>query len=122
MAIDLTKVLPGSTWGIMNRTSWAPFQGPGQVTFSDNTMTLTGIFAAARLDADALQKGRCGPDSSIFSYEIINNSMLYILWTETCPEGGKYPRDSVVTVFARDTDILGTIGMSTFISTLSRVQ
>jgi hypothetical protein len=126
MAINLSKVLPGTTWTITNKTVDRWYKGKtGRVTFSNTTLNLDqGVFAAAGLVDDYTVLG-CPPISSI-SYEVFSNSIMYLNWTAACTTIEE--ADHIVTIFARDRNTLSMIGSGgagdgrTKISILTKVQ
>lgn len=101
LAIDLSTLLPGTTWTMTNKTTDSWFKdSTGEVAFSTNgTLTVEqGKFGAAGVMSDSELSNinnetgaNCVPDSS-FSYEIINNSTIYVTWHDDCGSGGSYDR------------------------------
>lgn len=79
LAVDLTALLPGSTWTIQNRTADATYKGfGGEVSFSaDGKMTVSGHFAAAGLVSESVADTFCNFPISA-TYEVLSNSVLYL--------------------------------------------
>ena len=111
LAIDLTQLLPGSTWHITNKTSDRWYKNTRQVTFDTEPLTVnSGKFAAAGLFSDYSVGDACPPTTPI-SYEIINNSMLYVEWRYSCGGVGGGYRSATITVFADSQESVTMIGL-----------
>lgn len=109
MAINLSQMLPGTTWMIINKTTDPVHKGcaTGQVTFSADTLMIDqGSFAAAGLRFDTT----CGqltcdfPDTPI-SYEVLQNSIMYVTW-----RNNNWDWSANITIFARNRNTLSMIG------------
>lgn len=116
MAVDLSKLLPGTTWAIINKTTDASYKNSiGEVTFlSDGTLTIDnqGKFAAAGVmnNTDMRIIGMSGCHTiTPYSYELINNSTMYVSYTYNCGEW-RYETSSVITIFVKDKNTLTMIG------------
>ncbi|MCL4557427.1 MAG: fibronectin type III domain-containing protein [Deltaproteobacteria bacterium] len=122
LAIDLTSVLPGTTWTITNITSDPIYSGiSGVVSFTTNTFSLSGAFAAFGVADNAY----CYIPSPTISYKLISQKVIYESWTSS--QG--YPQDGTAFVIAQNKDkiiLLGTGGCGAVgawrISVLQRVS
>jgi hypothetical protein len=136
MAIDLSKLLPGTTWTIANKvTDTDEVYGifpTGRVSFSANTLTIDeGAFAAAGL---APGNTICADIDNPISYEIISNSIMCVSFTYTQisnPNGSISGGGKVIfpiTIFAHNRNTLSLLGYggcgsgSGRISILTKIQ
>jgi hypothetical protein len=81
--------LAGTTWTIVNKTIDPIYAGfTGQVTFSQNSLTVdSGRFAAAGLVSPA-EGNICNIPITPISYEMLGNSDMYVSWnTNPGPPG-----------------------------------
>ena len=106
MAINLSKILPGTTWTVINKTNDPAYKGlQGRVSFLADTLTIDeGVFAAAGLFKDFGVYGN--PCSAPISYEILDNSVMYVSWTQ-CDGDAK---SAVITIFAKKLRTMSTVG------------
>lgn len=128
MAINLSKLLPETTWTITNKTIDPNYKDSpiGQVTFSVNTFTVDqGKFAAAGF----LGNTPVCTITTPISYEMLNNSIMYITWSETCNGYENIDRCSTIIIVAKNKDSIsmlgfGGVGLSGIgrISVLTKVQ
>ncbi len=120
IAINLSKMLPGSRWNITNKSALAHYKNTtGKITFSTDTLTFEGKFASAGLDSTEVSP--CVPVASPVSYEMISESILYVTWVDGCGGG----RDSVIIVAARNKNSLtlaSASGLGTGISILTKIE
>ena len=113
LAIDLSKLLPGTTWTVTNKTTQSSFKGTtGNVTFSNNTIQLnSGIMAAAGISAGDENSSVCKEAIiSPISYEILSNSVLFVTYTIHNLNGNTVGREAIITVVARDKNSLTLVG------------
>jgi hypothetical protein len=113
LAIDLAKLLDGSTWSVSNKSTVYPSYKDtmGVISFSQNTIEVaSGKFAAAGL-AGSAQITWC--EETILtpiSYEILSNSVLFVTYTSQMGDGNTSGRESIITVVARDKNTLTLVG------------
>lgn len=81
LSVDVGKALIG-TWEVTNRTSDPTYaETTGKVTFSADTLALdAGRFAAAGVVGASEGTPCYVPPLEIVSYEIINNSVIRVIW------------------------------------------
>lgn len=105
LAVDLTTLLPNTTWTIENLTSDTAYDSyTGQVTFADTTLTIdSGRFAAADL-VDSTVTG-CPQPSSDITYRVVGPNIIYAAW-----ESYGNPRSAVMTAFATDKNSISLVG------------
>lgn len=131
MAIDLSKLLPGTTWTIVNKVTptdeiYGSFS-TGRVSFLADTLTIDeGAFGAAGL---APGNPICAKIDNPISYEIINNSIMCVSFTYTrIGNSGGGMEIFPITIFARNKNTLSLLGYggcgsgSGRISILTKVQ
>ncbi len=130
LAIDLSTLLPGTTWTVENVTSDETYNGTtGQVSFTADSMTVdegrVAAFGLTHPDSGAT----CDNDNlTDVTYDLYSTNLLYATWSTG--EGNQLnTSNSVVTVFADDTNTIGLVGSggcgelgSDRISILTRVQ
>lgn len=80
LAVDLSSLLPGTTWNIENKqTGDFNYAESGQIVFTENnTFTVTGDLAVAGIGNS---NDICVPDGAV-NYELINDLIIYATYTE----------------------------------------
>ena len=96
MAVDLSTLLPGTTWTVSNRDDDINSYATGSITFGDNTITVnSGDFGAAGYLSTSCPSN---DDKNQIGYELINNSLIYFYWTYTDVHNNTIVRKSVMSV------------------------
>jgi len=114
IAIDITKVLKGSTWEVKNKTQEEAYVGTkGEITFSstENTFTLNfGRFAAAGLIHESEDVCYNYPVGAI-SYELLNNKVMYLTWiSQYRGYDEQAPSEAVIFIVAQDKNSIVMVG------------
>ena len=115
MAIDLSKLLPGTTWTVTNKSANSTYKGTtGQVTFSnDGTFTIdSGRFAAGGIISASENVSSCYIPTGPINYELLSNAIMYLSWTGDLPQYNtdNYPIDGIITVVAKSKDSIILVG------------
>lgn len=113
MAVDLSKLLPGTTWTITNKTSQSFYSGTtGQVTFSTNsTLTVdSGRFAAGGIVSASENFPTCYIPTGPIDYELLSNTIMYLSWNGIMVGLGTYQQDGIITVIAKSKDSIILVG------------
>lgn len=113
MAVDLSKLLPGTTWAITNKTTDMFYRGTtGQVTFSTNGTLIvdSGRFAAGGIVSASENFPTCYIPTGPINYELLSNTIMYLSWNGTMVGFGTYPLDGIITVVAKSKDSIILVG------------
>ena len=88
MVVNLSTLLPGTTWTVSNRDNfkgtYSGTQATGSITFEDSTITVnSGSLAAAGYVSVAVGElpFTCASSDSKMEYELIGNSVLSVQWS-----------------------------------------
>lgn len=111
LAIDLSALLPGTTWSVTNVSKDSTYEDTtGQMTFNeDGTITLDSGRVAVAGWVAASENSDCSVPSNI-QYTLYNNNVVFLTW-DTTVDGKVTDSDSAaITIFANSTDSIGMIG------------
>ncbi len=100
------------TWSITNETTDGLYEGTvGQVTFSEDSLTIDfGRFAAAGIVA-ASEDAICPVPLDPISYKRIGNSTIYLSWqAESRSSTDLYDSDAVITIVKHEGNRLTLVG------------
>ena len=106
MAIDLSELLPGTTWDVVNEGEDQSYGGTtGQVSFAESTMSVdSGSLGAAGLAADVINPVLTGP----IAYKVFGNEVILITWYE---EGDPDAESAFMAAIARKKDTIVVWGL-----------
>jgi len=104
LAVNLSTLLPGTTWTITNITSDPTYSGiTGIVSFTNDTFTLvSGALAAFGIAFNS----HCYVPANKISYQLITDKIIYESWVSS--QG--YAQDGTAFVVAHSKDMLTLLG------------